>query len=69
MLLIFWDVTCSRRAAQSSATWLFHEYLKLIFKNMKLNFRFDEIEFRLREIEFCLCDIEFSLVWNWMSLL
>ena len=47
MLLIFWDATCSRRAAQSSAIQLFHDNFKLIFKNMKLNFPFNENEFRL----------------------
>ena len=45
--LIFYDTTCNRRAAQSSATQLFHEYLELIFKNVKLNFPFDGIEFCL----------------------
>ena len=27
------------------ATYLFHEYWKLIFKNVKLNFHYDEFEF------------------------
>ena len=45
MLLIFWDATCSRRAAQSSAIQLFHEYFKLIIKNMKLNFPLMKMNF------------------------
>ena len=50
--ILGYSTTCSRRATQSSATQLFHEYFKLIFKIMKLNFPFDKIEFRLCGIEF-----------------
>ena len=40
MLLIFWDATCSRRAAQSSAIQLFHEYFKLILKKKEIEFSY-----------------------------